>query len=88
MKQILKNILTIKHLWGGLIPLHIFALWAIYNVASGSAPAWWWVASLVGWFFMKFVGIGAGFHRLFSHHGYQVSTAMELLRPKVVLFFG
>lgn len=84
MNQTLKNIFTIKHLWGGLIPLHIFGAWSIFNILLDQAPEWWWIATLVGWFFMKFVGIGAGFHRLFSHHGYTVSQAMK----RFILFCG
>ena len=84
MKQILKNIFTIKHLWGGLLPLHIFGAWAIYGIIAGQASAWWWIATLAGWFLMKFVGIGAGFHRLFSHHGYKVNSIVK----KFILFWG
>lgn len=84
MKQILKNILTIKHLWGGLVPLHIFSVWAIYNIASGAAPAWWWIATLAGWFCMKIMGVGIGFHRLFSHHSFKVGKLMR----RVILFLG
>jgi stearoyl-CoA desaturase (delta-9 desaturase) len=84
MNQAIKNILTIKHLWGGIVPIHIFGLLAIYNVVTGHAPEWWWMAVLVGWFFMKFVGISAGFHRLFSHHSYEVSKTIK----RFILFCG
>jgi len=84
MKQIIKNILSLKHLWGGIIPLHIFGIYSIYVLSVGSAPDWWWIATLIGWFFMKFVGIGAGFHRLFSHKGFEVSKFMK----RFILFWG
>jgi len=84
MNQMLKNTLTIKHLWGGIIPLNIFGVWAIYNICIGNAPSWWWMATIVGWIFMKFVGVGAGYHRLFSHHGFPVSKFMK----RFILFCG
>jgi len=84
VKQVIKNIVTIKHLWGGIIPLHIFGIWAVYNIISGSAPQWWWIATLISWVLMKFIGIGAGFHRLFSHKGYEVSKSMK----RFILFCG
>lgn len=77
MNQILKNIFSIKHLWGGLIPLHLIGLWAIYGLFVGSAPGWWWVAFLLGFILIKMLGVGAGYHRYFSHKGFEVSKWMK-----------
>lgn len=84
MKDIIKNIITIKHLWGGIVPIHILGLFAIYNIIVGTAPEWWWIPTIIGWGLMKFVGIGAGFHRLFSHHGFEVSQSIK----RIILFLG
>lgn len=79
MKQILKNTFTVTHLWGGIVPLHIFGLAALYIVLAGTTPAWWWLAALAGFFFIKFLGVGAGYHRYFSHRGFTVSRPVKLL---------
>lgn len=84
MNQILKNIFTYKPLWGGFVPLHIFGIWSVIKIFNGTAPEWWWIATLIGWVFMKFIGIGAGYHRLFSHHGFKVNKFMK----RFILFCG
>jgi fatty-acid desaturase len=84
MIAILKNILTIKHLYAGIVPIQILGIYAIYEILMGNAPSWWYVPVLIGWFLMKFVGIGAGFHRLFSHHSFKVSRLMKCF----ILFCG
>ena len=45
MNLILKNILTQPILWAGVIPMHLFGIYAIYNVFS--APSWGWAAFIV-----------------------------------------
>lgn len=76
MKQILKNILTIKHLWGGIIPLNILGVYAIYSLID--APSWWWMTFIAGYILMKVLGIGAGFHRLLAHRAFEVSRPMKI----------
>jgi fatty-acid desaturase len=76
--QIIKNTFSITHLWGGIVPMQVFGIWAIYNILTGTAPAWWWLAFIIGFVFMKLVGVGAGYHRLFSHHSFKVSRPMKL----------
>jgi stearoyl-CoA desaturase (delta-9 desaturase) len=82
MKEILKNILTIKHLWGGIVPLWILGLYALFTISS--APAWWPVAFVLGYILVKMVGIGAGWHRLFSHRSFEVNRPAKLF----ILFCG
>jgi len=77
MKQIIKNIFTVKQLWGCIIPLQFIGVWALYCIFSGSAPDYWWIGTLIGFICMKMIGIGAGYHRLFSHKGFEVSKLMK-----------
>jgi len=82
MKEIIKNIVTIKHLWGGIVPLWILGLYSIFTL--GSAPAWWPVAFILGYILIMMVGIGAGWHRLFSHRAFEVNRPAKLF----ILFCG
>lgn len=84
MRELMKNTVRSKQIFLGLIPLHLFGIFAIYQVVSGQAAQWWWMATLIGWILIKFLGIGAGYHRLFSHHGFQVSPLVK----RMMLFWG
>lgn len=78
MKEIIKNTLSVKHLWGGIVPLHLLGLYAIYNLGWGTAPSWWWVSFIAGYFFMNVIGIAIGYHRFFSHRGFEVNRIAKL----------
>lgn len=88
MNQTIKNIFTekhlIKHLWGGIIPIHLFGFYAIYKIMVGQAPDWWYIPTIVGWFFIKYMGVSIGFHRLFSHNSFKVNNFMK----RLLLFCG
>jgi len=77
MNQMIKNIFTIKQNWGVILPLHVFGVWALYNIFTDAAPDYWWASFIVGYVLMKMLGVGAGYHRLFSHHGFKVTTLMK-----------
>jgi stearoyl-CoA desaturase (delta-9 desaturase) len=77
MNQMIKNFFTIKQNWGILLPMHVFGLLALYNIFTGSAPEYWWAGFIIGYVLMKMLGVGAGFHRLFSHHGFAVNKLMK-----------
>lgn len=82
MTNILKNALTIKHLWGGIIPLNILGIYSL--VVIGDAPFWWPYAFILGYILTMMVGIGSGWHRLFSHRAFEVSRVSKLF----ILFCG
>lgn len=84
MKEILKNTLTIKHLWGGIIPLEMLGVWAIFQLVTGSAPDWWWIATFIGYVLTMMIGVGAGNHRLFSHRAFTTSKFAK----RFILFCG
>lgn len=82
--KLIKNTLALPQLWGVIIPMHLFGAWAIYQLFSGNAPAWWWIAGIVGYFVTLIVGIASGYHRLFCHRGYKVSK----LTKRIILWCG
>lgn len=61
-----------------LVPINVFGLWAIYSVFAGTAPTWWWIATILGFVLQKEIGVSAGYHRLFSHYAFKVSRPIKL----------
>lgn len=84
MNTILQNTAKNTHLWAGIIPLHLGGLVALALLFGGQAPDLWYVYALVGFFLMKIVGVGAGYHRYWSHRGFSMSRPMKLF----VLYCG
>lgn len=84
MKEALLNIFKQPHLWGGLIPLHIVGVWALYNLFTGLAPDWWWITTIIGYVALKTTGISAGFHRMLTHRGFETHPLVR----KIILYFG
>lgn len=82
--SILKNIIHFPNLWGSIIPMQFVGIYAIYTIFSGTAPQWWWIATLMGYVCMKMLGISAGYHRLFCHKGFRVHR----ITKKVLLWFA
>lgn len=72
--HILKNAIHFPNLWGSIIPMQFIGLYSVFTVVNGSAPEWWWIATLIGYICMKMLGISAGYHRLFCHRSYEVNT--------------
>ena len=84
LKQILKNSVVLTNLWASIIPMQFIGIFTVYTIVVGSAPAWWWIASLCGYICLKMLGISAGYHRLFCHRGYTVNKFVG----RVLLWFG
>ena len=84
MHELMKNTVRFKQIFLGLVPLHIFGLYSIYNIFSNNAASWWWVATIIGWILIKFFGIGAGYHRLFAHKGFEVNKFIK----RFMLYWG
>jgi stearoyl-CoA desaturase (delta-9 desaturase) len=60
-----------------VIPVNIAGIYALYQLAS--APAWWWVAAVIGYMCMVMLGVAGCYHRLLSHRGYQVSRPVKIM---------
>jgi stearoyl-CoA desaturase (delta-9 desaturase) len=82
--SIIKNTLHFPNLWGGIIPIQVVGIFSLYTIFAGTAPSWWWIATLIGYVCMKMLGISAGYHRLFCHGGYTVN----LFTKRLLLWFG
>ena len=61
-----------------LLPLHVGALWAIYNIVTGVAPTWWLTATILGYICFKMLGVGACFHRMLSHKAFETHRIVKL----------
>jgi len=59
------------------LPLHIALLISIVCVCMGIVTVNWWVV-LITWFFIGPIGIGTGFHRLFSHRQFKTWRPVEI----------
>lgn len=79
LTQIVKNTLVFPNLWGAIIPMQFVGAYSIYSIANGSAPSWWWIASIIGYVLLAMLGVSAGYHRLFCHGGYKVNTFTKRL---------
>ena len=77
-KDIIKNTFKQPNLWGSVVPMQFLGVWAIYNIASGLAPSWWWIASIIGYICLMVLGISAGYHRYLSHKGFEVIRPVKL----------
>jgi stearoyl-CoA desaturase (delta-9 desaturase) len=83
-KNIIKNIFKQPNLWGSVVPMNIFGIYALYSIFLGSAPAWWWIATITGYVCIAMLGIAIGYHRLFCHSGFKVNKLVK----RILLFFG
>lgn len=83
-KTILKNTVQQPNLWGSIIPMQLFGVWAIYRIALGDAPDWWWLAAIVGYVCIMMLGISACYHRLLSHRGFEVHPIIK----RVMMWFA
>jgi len=82
--SVLKNTMHFPNLWGSIVPMQVFGIYALYEIFAGQAPAWWWIATVTGYVCIKMLGVSAGYHRLFSHAGYKVNIIVK----RILLFFG
>ena len=82
--SVLKNTIHFPNLWGSIIPMQVFGIYALYEIFAGQAPTWWWVTTIIGYICIKMLGVSAGYHRLFSHAGYKVHPVVK----RILLFFG
>ena len=59
--------------------MQVFGILSIYNICVGSAPWWWWIATIIGYICLTMLGISAGYHRLFCHGGFTVNIVIKRL---------
>jgi stearoyl-CoA desaturase (delta-9 desaturase) len=84
IKQLVKNTFRFTNLWGSIIPMQFIGVYGLYCIFTGAASTWWWIATLIGYVCIKMLGVSAGYHRLFSHKGFNVN----LLTKRILLWFG
>ena len=84
VNQIVRNIFTVKNLWGSIIPLNVLGFFSIYYFISRDVDLIWLLATLVGYVLIKMVGVGAGYHRLISHKAFETSRPVK----RFILFLG
>lgn len=77
VREIIKNTFVFPNLWGSIVPMQFIGAFALYQITVGSAPSWWWIATIIGYVMMTMLGISAGYHRLFSHGGYKVNKFIK-----------
>lgn len=71
---IVKNTFKFSNLWGSIVPMQVIGIYALFQIISGAAPSWWWIATLIGYFLLAILGISVGYHRLFCHKGFKTNT--------------
>jgi fatty-acid desaturase len=59
------------------IPINAVGIYALFHI--GSAPAWWWLATAVGFMCVAMLGIAGCYHRLLAHKGYTVSRPVKII---------
>lgn len=59
--------------------MQVFGVLSIYNICVGSAPWWWWIATIIGYICLTILGISAGYHRLFCHRSFTVNIVIKRL---------
>ena len=59
--------------------MQVFGVLSIYNICVGSAPWWWWIATIIGYICLTMLGISAGYHRLFCHRSFTVNIVIKRL---------
>lgn len=82
--QLIKNTFYHKNLWGSIVPMQFFGLYALYNIIAGTAPSYWWITLIIGYVSLAMLGISAGYHRLFCHKGFKVN----LFTKRILLWFA
>lgn len=59
------------------IPLQILTVTALFEIFTGGVELDWWIIGIT-WFLIGPVGIGVGYHRLFSHRSFETWRSVEL----------
>lgn len=78
MNKIIENTFKVTNLWGGVVPLHLLGIWAIYSLFLGTIASWWWIAFIVGYLLINVFGVSIGYHRYFSHKSFEISRPMKI----------
>jgi stearoyl-CoA desaturase (delta-9 desaturase) len=68
MKEILLGMIRMY----SIIPVLVVGLYSIFSILTGTAPSWWWWATVLGYICIMMLGVSAGYHRLLSHRAFQV----------------
>jgi stearoyl-CoA desaturase (delta-9 desaturase) len=78
-RQMIKNIFSNPNLWGSIIPMQFFGVFALYSIFSGSAPSWWWISTIAGYICIMLLGVSGCYHRLLSHRRFEVHRPVKIL---------
>jgi len=84
LKEFTRITFTYKNLWGGLIPMHLFGLYAVVSAASGAWQNIFWAYLVAGYFCIMILGITMGYHRYISHKSFETYKPIEY----IMLFFA
>lgn len=68
MKEILLGMMRMY----SIIPVIAVGLYSIFAIIIGTAPSWWWWATVSGYVCIMMLGVSAGYHRLLSHRAFEV----------------
>ena len=79
LTDFVKDTFRYNTLWGGVIPMHIAGIYAIYTAISYGFPTinWLWLA--LGYFCIMTLGVTAGFHRMLSHRAFETYVPIRYL---------
>lgn len=66
-----------SYTWKVFVPLNLLFIAAVVGATLGIVHIHWLLV-FVGWFLMGPIGVGVGFHRLFSHRQFETSRPVEL----------
>ncbi len=83
-KDFLKITFKYKTIWGGLIPMHLFTLYAIYAAFTGSWETINWLYLALGYFCIMILGVTLAYHRMISHKAFETYTPIKY----ILIFFG
>lgn len=82
--SLIKNFFKQTNLWASIVPMQIFGIWALYNIVTGQAPNWWWVATIIGYVAFVMLGVSAGYHRLVCHRSFEVTPVVR----RILIWLG
>lgn len=79
MKTLIHKIKQKPNLYVGIIPINLFGILGLWYATMISFNFSSIILILFGFILLKIIGIGAGYHRLFSHNSYKTNRFYKIL---------